>query len=77
MLDRFVHTVQGTKDLELDCPMAAQYLERMTAEITAHKVFTKEQAVRLDTLLRAAIAASPLGSPTKVPVSPPADILAF
>ena len=63
----FVHTVQATKDLELDCPMAAQYLETMTREVEERKVFSQEQAERLDALLRNAIAASPLSSPSKVP----------
>lgn len=65
----FVHTVQATKDLELDCPMAAQYLETMTEDVERRKVFSQEQAKRLDTLLRNAIAESPLGSPMKVPAS--------
>ena len=65
----FVHTVQATKDLELDCPMAAQYLETMTGDVEKRKVFTQEQARRLDTLLRNAIAESPSNSPTKVPAS--------
>ena len=62
----FVHTVQATKDLELDCPMAAQYLEQMTTEVARRKVFSEEQTERLESLLSNAIADSPLGSPLKV-----------